>query len=287
MRGNIRNAMTVDVEDYFHVSALAESVSRADWSAMEYRAEASTSKLLALFAEFDVRATFFVLGWVAQRSPTLVRQIHVAGHEVACHGMSHELVYQQTPQQFASETRDAKRLLEDTIGARVDGYRAASWSITRESLWALDTIHELDFKYDSSVFPIRHDRYGIPDAPQRPGHIATPSGSKLVEFPPSTASFFGLRVPVAGGGYFRLLPYWLTRRGLRSINDALEQPFVFYLHPWELDVDQPRIEASWLSTFRHYTNLDRTEPRLRQLLGEFSCTTVRGVLTDMGLLATE
>jgi polysaccharide deacetylase family protein (PEP-CTERM system associated) len=279
-----RNAMTVDVEDYFHVSALAQSIKRSEWDTREYRAEASTRKLLGLFAEHGVKATFFVLGWVTRRSPALVKEIHAAGHEVACHGLSHELVYRQTPEVFAEETRTSKQLLEDTIGAEVCGYRAASWSITRQSLWALDAIRELGFRYDSSVFPIRHDRYGIPGGPQRPGHVRTPAGYDLVEFPPSTVTVLGMRLPVAGGGYFRLLPYWLTRSGLRRIN-AEGQPFIFYLHPWEVDPQQPRVEAAWLSRFRHYTNLDKTEPRLRALLGEFRCTTVRNVLADVGLLA--
>jgi polysaccharide deacetylase family protein (PEP-CTERM system associated) len=251
---------------------------------MEYRAEQSTQRLLDLFAEFDVRATFFVLGWVANRSPALVRAIHDAGHEVACHGMSHELIYTQTPEQFEAETRRSKELLEHIIGAEVCGYRAASWSITRKSLWALDTIQELGFRYDSSVFPIVHDRYGIPGAATVPGLLKTASGKSIVEFPPSTVSMYGVRVPVAGGGYFRLLPYWLVRSGLKKIN-ASGQPFIFYLHPWEIDVEQPRIRAPLLSRFRHYTNLDKPELRLRKLLGEFRCTTVRKVLTDLELLA--
>jgi polysaccharide deacetylase family protein (PEP-CTERM system associated) len=279
----VRNAMTVDVEDYFHVAALADSIPRARWDSMEYRAENSTRRLLALFAEFDVKATFFVLGWVARRSAGLIRELHSAGHEVACHGMSHELIYRQTPKVFAQETADAKKLLEDTIGVAVHGYRAASWSITRQSLWALDIIHDLGFKYDSSVFPIHHDRYGIPGALQRPGLMPTPGGQRLVEFPPTTVSVLSMRLPVAGGGYFRLLPYAVTQAGLRQVNRE-GHPFIFYLHPWEVDPAQPRIPARWLSRFRHYTNLERTEPRLRKLLGDFKCGTVAGVLSDIGLL---
>jgi polysaccharide deacetylase family protein (PEP-CTERM system associated) len=282
----LRNAMTVDVEDYFHVAALASAIRREDWSGMEYRAEASTRRLLDLFADRDVQATFFILGWIAKRSPGLIRDIHAAGHEVACHGMSHELVYRQTPEQFALETRESKALLEDITGTAVKGYRAASWSITKQSLWALDTIHDLGFEYDSSIFPIRHDLYGIPDAPQRPAVITTPGGKQLLEFPPSTATFMGMRVPVAGGGYFRLLPYWVTQSGLRQINRDLNQSFIFYLHPWEVDPDQPRIDAGWLSRFRHYTNLRKTHDRLARLIAEFRFTTVRNVLADTGLLAS-
>jgi polysaccharide deacetylase family protein (PEP-CTERM system associated) len=225
-----------------------------------------------------------VLGWVAKRSPALIREIHAAGHEIACHGWTHELVYRQTRADFESETRSAKALLEDTIGSPVYGYRAASWSITRKSLWALDAISNLGFRYDSSVFPMRHDRYGIPDAPQYPSHFATPEGRRIVEFPPSTVSMLGVRVPVAGGGYFRLLPYWLTRAGLRRINREHAQPFMFYIHPWEIDPDQPRVRVGWLSRFRHYTNLGKTETRLCRLLAEFRCTTACDVLSGLGLL---
>ena len=279
-----RNAMSIDVEDYFHVAALSNAIKREDWSSMEYRAEASTDRLLELFAQCGIKATFFILGWVAKRSPALIRTIHQAGHEIACHGMSHELVYRQTPEQFATETRESKALLEELIGAKVHGYRAASWSITRRSLWALDIIHDLGFEYDSSIFPIRHDVYGIPDAPKRPELIRTPAGKQLVEFPPSTVRILGANLPVAGGGYFRLLPYALTRWGLRQINSE-NRAFMFYLHPWEVDPEQPRIEASWFSQFRHYTNLHQTQDRLRRLIGQFRFTTVRNVLADTGLLA--
>ena len=211
--------MTVDVEDYFHVSALAEVIRRDQWDDMEYRAEQSTNRLLDLFGRHGVRATFFVLGWVARRSPELIKRIHAAGHEVACHGLTHELVYRQTPEVFRQETRESKAMLEDLIGAPVLGYRAASYSITARSLWAIDILCELGFRYDSSIFPIAHDRYGIPGASTRPGLMHAKNGASIVEFPLSTAEVFGRRVPVAGGGYFRLLPYWFTRWGLRSINE--------------------------------------------------------------------
>jgi polysaccharide deacetylase family protein (PEP-CTERM system associated) len=272
------NAMTVDVEDYFHVSALAESIARKDWDSMEFRAERSTDRLLEMFAEKDIKATFFVLGWVTKKTPALVRRIHAAGHEVACHGLTHELVYRQTPEVFRQETRDSKAMLEDTIGAPVIGYRAASYSITRQSLWALDILCDLDFKYDSSIFPIAHDRYGIPGASTRPGPISAPNGKRIVEFPLSTKDVLGRRVPVAGGGYFRLFPYWFTRWALARVNRDDAMPFVFYLHPWEIDPDQPRVKASALSRFRHYNNLDKCEARLRSLIGDFRFTTMRDVL---------
>lgn len=278
------NALTVDVEDYFHASALASRVDRTSWSSLDYRVEANTERLLELFAEFGVQATFFVLGWVAERSPALVRKIHSAGHEVACHGLTHDLVYRQTPATFREETRTSKDILEDATGARVNGYRAASWSITRESTWALDALCELGFSYDSSIFPIHHDRYGIPDAPRWPGRVATPGGQSIAEFPPSTVSFLGVRIPVAGGGYFRLFPYWLTRGALERINRRSGQAFMFYLHPWEVDPGQPRIRVNPLSRFRHYVNLDKTEGRLRSLIGGFRLSTAHGVLDRLGLL---
>lgn len=281
----IVNAMSVDVEDYFHVAALARSIDRSQWNAMEYRAEASTRRLLALFAESGLKATFFVLGWVARRSPELVREIHQQGHEVASHGMSHKLVFDQTPQEFAAETYESKALLEDIIGAPVLGYRASTYSITRRSLWALDVLKEAGFAYDSSIFPIRHDVYGIPDAPQAPAVIATPKGATLVEFPMSTAPLFGMRIPVSGGGYFRLLPYGLTHAGLTKLNRDLRRPFIFYLHPWEIDPGQPRVRTSWLSRVRHYTNLERCESRLRRLIGSFRFAPVHEVLRAQDLHA--
>lgn len=278
MSGGRINAMTVDVEDYFHVSALAEVIPRRDWGRMEYRAERSTDRLLELFAERNIRATFFVLGWVAQRSPALVKRIHAAGHEVACHGLTHELVYRQTPEVFRDETASSKALLEDLIGTAVLGYRAASYSITARSLWAIDILCELGFRYDSSIFPIAHDRYGIRGASTRPGPFVSPKGNSIVEFPLSTAKLLGMRVPVAGGGYFRLLPYWFTRWGLSDINKTDDLPFIFYLHPWEIDPQQPRIRARWISRFRHYTNLAVCEARLCKLMADFRFASVREVL---------
>ena len=284
---SIVNAMTVDVEDYFHVAALAQSIDRSRWNEMEYRAENSTRRLLDLFDESKLKATFFVLGWVAKRSPDLIREIHARGHEVASHGMSHKLVFNQTPEEFSSETYESKALLEDIIGSRVLGYRASTYSITRRSLWALDVLHEAGFIYDSSIFPIHHDVYGIPDASQVPSRVATPKGASIVEFPMSTAPMFGARLPVSGGGYFRLLPYWLTRSGLRKLNGQLGRSFIFYLHPWEVDPGQPRVPARLLSRLRHYTNLERCEARLRRLIGEFRFAPVRDVLRSQRLLTVE
>ncbi len=281
---SIRNALTVDVEDYFHVAALAPSIHRDSWASLESRVVDNTQKLLAIFEQFDVRGTFFVLGWVAEKYPQLVRDIAARGHEIACHGFSHRLVYEQSPEEFYQETLRAKNLLQDITGSAVLGYRAASYSIVRESLWALDILVELGFVYDSSIFPVHHDRYGIPDAERAPHRMSTPAGKSIVEWPLATARILGFRLPVAGGGYFRLLPYWLSRWGLASINRRELRPFVFYLHPWEIDPEQPRVSASWLSRFRHYTNLGKCEERLRRLLGEFQFGTARAALVRAGLL---
>lgn len=261
------NAFSVDVEDYFHVEALAPVVDRSTWADREYRAEASTHRLLELLAGENVKATFFVLGWVAQRSPALVRAIHAAGHEVACHGLTHQMVIRQTPEQFRRETIESKSCLENAIGAPVRGYRAATYSITRQSLWALDILAELGFRYDSSIFPIRHDLYGIPGSPRFPYRHKDTS---LLEVPVTTVELAGQRLPCGGGGYFRLLPYALFRSALQRVNGKDGKPAVFYCHPWEVDPDQPRVPGlPWKSRFRHYTNLSRMESRLRRLLRDF------------------
>lgn len=282
----ISNAFTIDVEDYYHVSALAPAIPRDTWADRESRVAASTERLLAMLDEHRVKGTFFVLGWVADHVPSLVKRIAALGHEVACHGYSHQLIYRQTPAVFAEETRRAKTLLEDLTGLPVLGYRAASFSITPRSRWALDTLVELGFAYDSSIFPVRHDRYGMPGAAREPGLVQAPSGASIVEFPMSTAKFGAFHVPVSGGGYFRLLPYWLTSRGLRDINEREGMPFTFYLHPWEIDVEQPRVSVNWVSRFRHYTNLDKCEARLRRLLADFRFTTMSKVLRRRGLLSS-
>ncbi|MFL1453579.1 XrtA system polysaccharide deacetylase [Marinobacter sp. GN3S48] len=283
MNGNIQNALTVDVEDYFQVAALAEAVSRDDWSSMEYRVEANTDRLLALFEKNSTRATFFVLGWVAERSPSLIRRIRDAGHEVASHGYSHQLIYTQTPELFREETRKSKQILEDITGERISGYRAASYSITAQSRWALDILWEEGFTWDSSIFPVHHDRYGMPGTPRWPHRVTTDLGYELAEFPLSTLKLPGYTLPIAGGGYFRLFPYWFSQWGLGSINRQ-GQPFVFYLHPWEVDPGQPRLKVKWLSRFRHYNNLDVCEERLERLLKRFSFTTMSNVLKASGVL---
>lgn len=283
---SIENALTVDVEDYFHVSALAETIDPSNWAQFQLRVETNTHRLMDLFDEYQVKATFFVLGWVAEHAPGIARQIAARGHEVACHGYSHQLVYNQSPEIFKQETHRSKHLLEDQVQAPVHGYRAASYSITKQSIWALDILAEAGFSYDSSIFPVRHDRYGIPDAPEHPYRVETPAGNSLVEFPLSTAKYLGYRLPVAGGGYFRIYPYQLTRAGLNQVNRR-GKPFIFYLHPWEIDPEQPRVEVKWLSRFRHYHNLDKCEQRLRRLMQDFKFTTTRNVLENLGLLEVQ
>lgn len=279
----IENALTIDVEDYFQVAALAEAVSRDDWSSMEYRVEVNTRRLLNLFDLYGIHATFFTLGWVAERSPALVRQIRDAGHEVASHGYSHRLIYTQTPEVFRAETRKSKQILEDILGEPVTGYRAASYSITAQSRWALDILYEEGFTWDSSIFPVHHDRYGMPGTPRWPHRLMTDKGYELAEFPLSTLKLPGYTLPIAGGGYFRLFPYWFSQWGLGSINRQ-GQPFVFYLHPWEVDPGQPRLEVNWLSRFRHYNNLEVCEQRLKRLLQRFRFTTMSNVLRRQGIL---
>lgn len=279
----IRNALTVDVEDYFHVSAFADCINRNDWDSYTLRVERNTQRLLDLFDENSIKVTFFVLGWVAERARGLVREIAARGHEVASHGYSHQLIYNQRSEVFREETRRSKSLLEDIIQLPVRGYRAASYSITRRSLWALDVIAESGYIYDSSIFPVHHDRYGIPDAPVSPYRLKTPEGQFLLEFPLSTATVLGLRMPMAGGGYFRLYPYALTKYGLGQINRR-KQPFIFYLHPWEIDTDQPRIKAKLLSRFRHYNNLGKCEGRLQQLINDFHFATAWEVLSEQHLV---
>ena len=271
------NAMTVDVEDYFHVSVFEGVVPRERWPSMESRVQANTERLLALFDEYAVKGTFFVLGWVAERYPSLVRTIVARGHELASHGYDHRLVYHQTPEEFRQDVRRAKALLEDTGGVEVRGYRAPSFSVTQQSMWALDVLLEERYSYDASIFPIRHDRYGIPNAPRWPHHVERTNG-RIYEVPGSTVRVGGTNLPVAGGGYFRILPYAWTRWGLTRVNRHEHQPAVFYLHPWEIDAEQPRLPANALGRFRHYRNLHKTESRLRALMRDFRFDSLNAVL---------
>jgi len=276
----VLNAMTIDVEDYFHVSAFEGLMPRQSWDSLESRVVANTDRLLSIFDETGVRATFFVLGWVAERHPSLVRRIADLGHESASHGYAHRLIYDQTPRAFRDDVRRAKDLLESTAGERVHGFRAPSYSVTPQSLWAIDILIEEGYTYDASVFPIRHDRYGIPVSPRHAYVLRREAGS-LIEAPASTVRWGAMNLPIAGGGYFRILPYAWTRWGISRLNTVEGQPAIFYLHPWEIDPEQPRLSGSFLSEFRHYRHLDQTETRLRTLLNDFEFAPMREILRDV------
>jgi polysaccharide deacetylase family protein (PEP-CTERM system associated) len=271
------NAMTIDVEDYFHVSVFDGVVPRHHWEGFESRVCANTDRLLQLFDAYEVKGTFFVLGWVAERHPDLVRRIVVQGHELASHGYGHRLVYDQTPKAFREDVRRAKGVLEDASGSPVLGYRAPSYSVTPKSLWALDILIEEGYRYDTSIFPIRHDRYGIPLSPRHAYRLERPGGS-IVEAPASTTRLGSMNLPIAGGGYFRILPYEWTRWGIGRVNRLEGMPAIFYLHPWEIYPDQPRLKTGLLSRFRHYRNLAQTEARLRQSLIDFKFGSMSVVL---------
>lgn len=261
------NALTVDVEEYFQVSGFEGHIPRSEWDQLESRVVEATQWVLDILGHAGVRGTFFVLGWVAERHPELVRAIHKDGHEIGSHGYEHRLIYEQTPRQFRSDVRLSREILQDILGEAVTAYRAPSFSITRESLWALDVLIEEGFAFDSSIYPTRHDRYGLPGAPLQPHCLHRPAG-EIWEFPPPVWLVCGYPVPVGGGGYLRLYPYALTRGGLRAIN-AAGRPFAVYLHPWELDPDQPRFRPGRLRAFRHYVNLGKTARRLTRLLRDF------------------
>jgi polysaccharide deacetylase family protein (PEP-CTERM system associated) len=269
--------MSVDVEDYFQVSTFDDTVARSTWDARESRVCRNTERLLDIFDEFKVRSTFFVLGWVAERHPALVRTIAQRGHEVASHGYAHRLIYDQTPEAFREDVRRAKAVVEDAGGCAVGGYRAPSFSITVRSQWALDILIEEGHSYDASVFPIWHDRYGIPSAPRTPFCLERRAGT-LLEVPASTVRVGPLNLPVGGGGYFRMLPYWWTRWGIAHFNKVERQAAVFYLHPWEIDPAQPRLPVGWPGRFRHYRHLAETEGRLRRLLNDFAFGTIEALL---------
>ena len=275
------NALTVDVEDYFQVTAFERHIRREEWGHYPLRVEQNTRKVLDLFDEFAVKATFFVLGWIAERAPQLVKEIQRRGHEIACHGYGHELVYRIGPKKFREDVALSRNLLQDICGEKIRGYRAPSYSITGKSLWALDILLEEGFTYDSSIFPVFHDTYGIPDADRFPGNISCGSGI-IREFPLTTLAMKLLgkeyRLPIAGGGYLRLFPSGLIGRWIDNVNKLEKQPAVLYFHPWELDPGQPRIRAAWKSRFRHYLNIDKTDGKLRNLLGKLKFGTMGEVL---------
>ena len=340
----IVNALTIDVEDYFQVYAFSDAIRREDWDSFEPRVEKNTYYILDLLdsAESTTRApepvtrnthsttgnsepqsndepntmdhrrdekrcaTFFILGWIAERYPLMVKEIHERGHEVACHGYDHQIIFNQTKEEFKDDVKRAKSVLEDLTGEEVIGYRAPTYSITKETLWALEILCELGFRYDSSIFPIKHDFYGFPGAPRFPflisfGGKKNPVFTKLdchsntrhsslvtdnslhhksiTEFPMATFQVFGKNIPIAGGGYFRLFPYRITKAFLKRINSSERKPFVFYIHPWEIDAHLPRIKSGkFLSRFRTYVNLSKTENRFKKLFSEFCFAPLSSIL---------
>jgi polysaccharide deacetylase family protein (PEP-CTERM system associated) len=278
LEAEVVNALTFDVEDYFQVSAFESHIPRGHWDQWESRVVRNTRRILRMLDRHGAKATFFVLGWVGEKYPRLVSDIQARGHEIGSHGYWHELIYNQTPEQFRADLQRSRDVLQDIVGERITAYRAPSFSITKRSFWALDILVEEGFSVDSSVFPVYHDRYGIPGAQSKPHQITTASGP-LWEFPPSVVRVAGVNVPVAGGGYFRLYPLAWTHYLLRRINGVERRPFVFYMHPWELDPNQPRIKtASAVSRFRHYVGLSKSEAKLDRLLQKFQFGRLRDVI---------
>lgn len=263
----LRNAMSIDVEDYFQVSAFAPYIARGDWDNRECRVERNIERILALLAERNTKATFFTLGWIAERYPRMVRDIVAQGHELASHGYGHERASDLSPTAFADDITRAKKLLEDLGGHEVLGYRAPSFSIGEGNLWAFDVLRDAGYRYSSSVYPIKHDHYGMPDSPR----FAYPVRDGLLEVPVTTLRVFNRNLPSSGGGYFRLLPYALSRWLIQQVNARDRQSAVFYFHPWEIDAEQPRIAGiDGKTRFRHYVNIGRTHDRIAQLLADFS-----------------
>lgn len=272
------NALTIDVEDYFQVSNFESLIGFKNWDKYESRVERNTKKILHILSENNVKATFFILGWVAEKHPQLILEIYKDGHEIASHGYAHRLVYKQTLKEFRGDLRISKKIIEDAIGERIIGYRAPSFSITKDSLWALDILMEEGFLYDSSIFPVIHHRYGITNSKRFPYKLFSKDGRHFYEIPLSTLAVLKKNIPVAGGGYLRLFPYIFTKWALDRINKKEKQPVIIYLHPWEIDRYQPRLKASLMSKFRHYTNLDKMENNLIQLLKDFKFGRIRDLL---------
>src|SRR5262249_16871459 len=273
----IVNALSVDVEEYFHAQVFHEGTNGAR-TGLESRVEASTERVLALLASSRARATFFILGQVAAAHPNLVRTIAAAKHEIACHGDCHELVSRQTPPEFRADVRRAKALLEDLTGQSVVGYRAPNFSIARAQAWAYEILLSEGFHYDSSIYPIRHDSYGDHNAPRFQHVILRKGNAGLIEFPIGTTRLLGMNLPIGGGGYFRLLPMALTRAGIRRVNLGERQPMLFYFHPWELDPHQPRPAMPWQNRVRHYIGMAREAHKLARLFRDIHFTTIRDVL---------
>ena len=279
------NAMTVDVEDYFQVSAFEKVIKAGEWDSLPQRVAHNTHRILDMFEQHQVKATFFTLGWVAERHPQLIRRIVENGHELASHGYQHVRVTEQTPEQFRLDLSLSRKILEDLGGVPVIGYRAASYSICSRNLWALEVLAEEGYQYSSSIYPVKHDLYGIPDAPRFAYHPE--NAEKLLEIPISTLNILGRNLPCGGGGFFRLYPYQVSKAAYRFLNNQERQPGIFYFHPWEIDPEQPRQQNLRFKTrFRHYLNLGRMENRLNQLLQDFSWDTMQNVFLNQPSVTT-
>ena len=275
----LRNALSVDVEDWFQVGAFETVIDRGDWDALDRRVEANTDACLAMFAEADVKATFFTLGWVAERHPALIRRIAQQGHELASHGWDHARVFTLTPDQFRDDLARTKAVLEDLGGAAITGYRAPSFSIDKRTPWAHPILAEAGYAYSSSVAPVVHDHYGWPEAPRFA--FAPVAGNDFLELPVTTARLAGRTLAAGGGGFFRLLPYQFSRWAVAQVN-AAKQPAIIYFHPWEIDPDQPRVAGAPLrSKLRHYSNLRAMAPKLKRLIGDFSWGRLDSIVRDM------
>jgi polysaccharide deacetylase family protein (PEP-CTERM system associated) len=275
----MKNALSFDLEDYYHVNAF-ESVNREKWGEYTSRVVQSTQRVLALLDEAACKATFFTLGWVAENYPDLIREIAERGHEVACHSDKHRRIFEMSVSEFREDTRVAKERLEQITGHAIIGYRAPSFSITRASLWAFEILAELGFRYDSSIFPVNHPNYGMPRGPRRPFRVPTSRGV-IVEFPMPTLELAGSRSPIGGGAYLRLLPYWYTRWGLKFVNEREGQPACVYVHPWEIDPEQPRMKGSVTARMRHYMGLRGLENKLRGLLRDFEFQSLGDLIEEM------
>lgn len=267
LTASITNALTIDVEDYFQVSAFERNITKADWGNYPCRVENNIHTILEILQAKDITATFFTLGWVAEKFPLMIREIMSQGHEIASHGMSHVRVTTQTKHEFKKDVINSKKLLEDIAGTEVKGYRAASFSINESNMWALEVLLETGHIYSSSVYPVKHDLYGMPSAPRFPYRA---NSSSVLEIPISTVKVFGKNYPCGGGGYFRLYPYILQRKAIETVNKRDKKPFIFYFHPWEIDLQQPRIKGLSAKTkFRHYLNLNKMESKLNKLVTDF------------------
>jgi len=277
---NTTHIISVDVEEYFQVEAFADAISPDSWGRWPSRVVANTNRVLDLFDQYQTKGTFFFVGWVAKRFPDLVREVQIRGHELACHSYWHRPVYRLTPREFRDDTRAAREAIEQAAGVRVLGYRAPSWSITAECLWALDILAEEGFVYGSSIYPIRHDLYGVPNAQRFPYIHQCSNGLRLREFPPATVRYFGMNFPAAGGGYLRILPFFYTIWAFRHLEKRSSQPIVVYFHPWEIDPEQPRIRGKLRSCVRHYTGIRRMEEKLALLLRNRSFYSFREALAE-------